>query len=116
MGTYPTRGKYILNDDHTVTECLDLVEWAIWFDKNHQKKIVKNEMILGFRVSTVFLGIDYNLGCYTDETPMLFETMVFEPDSWSGIYEDRCSTYDEALQMHDAVCKLVSNGEIKHEL
>jgi len=54
-------------------------------------------------VSTVFLGIDHN---FLGGSPLLFETMIFggEHDQ----YQDRCSTYEEALKMHKKALNLVT--------
>lgn len=54
------------------------------------------------QVSTVFLGIDHNH--WGEGLPLLFETMIF-----GGKHDQeqfRCSTWDEAVDMHEAACEL----------
>lgn len=48
-------------------------------------------------VSTVFLGLDHQWG---QGPPLLFETMVFSDDEGLDDYQDRCSTWEQALLMH----------------
>lgn len=48
------------------------------------------------RVSTVFLGIDHNFYCVGP--PILWETMIFGGPH--DQYQHRCSTREEALEMH----------------
>jgi hypothetical protein len=55
----------------------------------------------GVEVSTVFLGLDHAWG---KGPPMLFETMIFggEHDQ----YQERCSTWEQAEEMHRRACAL----------
>jgi hypothetical protein len=73
----------------------ELLEWGRWFQK--ADRIVKQEYIGPYFVSTVFLGTDYNFAM--QGPPILFETMIF-CDGEGDLYQDRCSTWDEALMMH----------------
>ena len=78
-------------------------------------KVVKQQDIDRFWVSTVFLTRDHN---YSDEgPPIVFETMVFARKEngeldMGGEYTDRCATYEEAEQMHKRVCDEVRAGKI----
>lgn len=56
----------------------------------------------GIRVSTVFLGIDHRFN--EDGPPILFETMIFGGPH-DG-FQDRCSTWKEAVAMHINACDL----------
>lgn len=78
----------------------DLMTWARWFEKGTER-IVAQTKHDDVRVSTVFLGLDHQWG---DGPPMIFETMIFggEHDQW----QDRCSTWDQALVMHCKACEL----------
>jgi hypothetical protein len=60
------------------------------------------------QVSTVFLGVNYG----DDVTPILFETMVFPIDSFTDVYCERYSTWDEALKGHKRISKLWKTKEI----
>lgn len=93
-------GQYILNGK-TPVECNDLMEWAKQMEGKN--RIVEQSQLGDVKVSTVFLGLDHSFG---DGEPLLFETMIFggEHDQ----YQDRYSTWDEAVEGHKKACKLVS--------
>ena len=96
---------YIL-DGHTPVQCPDVEEWAKWFGENKFKRHVADEKIGDVRVSTVFLGVDHSFG---DGPPVLFETMVF-----GGPLDeetDRCSTWDQAEQMHAEMVDRVKHAK-----
>jgi hypothetical protein len=93
-------GQYILNGK-TPVECNDLMEWAKQMEGKN--RIVEQSQFENVKVSTVFLGLDHSFG---DGEPLLFETMIFggEHDQ----YQDRYSTWDEAVEGHKKACELVS--------
>lgn len=94
-----TDKKYILKGKEVVEASLE--EWGKFLSK--PEKIVKQETLPnGLRVSTVFLGMDYNCG---EGEPLLFETMVFPPDSYSDKHCQRYSTYEEAEKGHQEMVK-----------
>lgn len=64
-------GTYILKDKEPIPEG-DTTKWALWFQKANTR--VGETFVGKWRISTVFLGIDYNMF----GKPHLFETMVFE--------------------------------------
>lgn len=78
----------------------ELMEWAMWFEVADRQ--VADDSVGGARISTVFLGIDHS---HLTGEPSLFETMIFggEKDG----YQERSSTYDEALKMHAEAVALV---------
>lgn len=65
---------YILNDDGT-TKKVGLMEWAHWFQNFDKRSIAQYERG-GYRVSTIFLGIDHSFG--RRGPPLLFETKCFD--------------------------------------
>jgi hypothetical protein len=88
--------KYIL--DGRQPKAVDLMTWARWFETADRH--VADEIVNGYRVSTVFLGIDH--GFPGDGPPLLFETMVF-PNSGASLEEqfcERAATWDEAEACH----------------
>ncbi len=89
---------YKLNEDKSISEVLDVVYWG----KNMEKRWQVKKEVDNILVSTVFLGIDHN---WNEGPPILFETMIFggEHDQ----YQERCATYEEALEMHKVACELV---------
>jgi len=69
-------------------------EWARAFEIGNRH--VDETYIGDLHVSTVFLGLDHQFG---DGPPLLFETMIFGgPEDQ---YQTRCSTWEEAEQMHE---------------
>lgn len=78
----------------------DILEWATWFETGD--RIVEQTQIGGVKISTVFLGIDYQYG---EGEPLLFETMIFGGDD--DEYQERYSTWDEAVKGHQFACEKV---------
>ena len=93
-------GQYILNGK-TPVECNDLMEWAKQMEGKN--RIVEQSQLGGVKVSTVFLGLDHSFG---DGQPLLFETMIFRGEH--DQYQDRYSTWDEAVEGHKKACKIAS--------
>ena len=91
--------KWILDEDGMPVPEPDAVKWALWMDVRN--RVVKQEYVNGYFVSTVFLALDNSFGY---GPPILWETMVFtHPDreaQWSG----RCSTREQALELHERGC------------
>lgn len=77
----------------------DVLEWARWFES--ADKVALTEIGEGVRVSTVFLGINYDLS----STPLWFETMVF-----GGDHDQFCehySTLEQAVLGHERIVRMV---------
>lgn len=73
-------------------EPCSMEEYAKTFELN---RIVKKDRVGVVDISTVFLGINHQIG---DDAPLLFETMIFGGPH--NEYQERCATYDEAEEMH----------------
>ena len=101
--------KYKLNEKKEIIECT-LHEWGRFLET--PEKIVKQENVGDYWVSTVFLGIDHNFTRpYNNNKPILFESMIFKSkdigqDSW----QERYCTYQEALDGHNAIVERLKNG------
>ena len=63
---------YILKDRKPVP--VDELEWAQWFGAHQDERVVGRWDFADTEVSTVFLGVDHQVG---DGPPLVFETMVF---------------------------------------
>lgn len=102
------RGWYKLDDNKKVIACT-MLESAM--EREKRNFIVKQEMIGDIKISTVFLGLDHSMDSFNppdDHKPIVFETMIF-----GGEHEDyqmRCSTWDEALLMHQEAVDLVKGN------
>jgi hypothetical protein len=65
---------YIL-EENTPVYCNNGHEWAEWFEKAGDRRIVARDEIGGLLVSTVFLGVDPTASI-DSPTPLLFETVI----------------------------------------
>jgi len=101
------RGMLYTLDGREPVECEDVLAWARWFEAANDKRRVACDDLGAYRVSTVFLGINYNF--VPGGAPILFETMAF---SESGI-EDmrRYATWKEAEIGHAMVVSLLETIE-----
>lgn len=91
--------NWYVEDEAGVLRCLTLEEWMARPDKN---RTVDHDIIDGFVVSTVLLGLDHRHG---DGMPLIYETMVFDqrPESespWLEIYGERYTYRSDALDGH----------------
>jgi hypothetical protein len=103
--------KYILQGTKPILEP-DLLTWARWF-QTADRHVVETWLMPEVRVSTVFLGLDHQLGT---GPPLLFETMCFQKGA--GVQEWRYSTWEEAEDGHKAVVAallvLAQHAPVKH--
>lgn len=79
-----TSGRYIL-DGKVPVPCEDLLTWAEWIENGHEQRIVKQEYVGPFWVSTVFMGLDHNF--LEIGPPRLFETMIFRDANDDDLHE-----------------------------
>jgi len=85
--------KFIL-DGHKPIPCDDLMQWAKWFE-TADRIVAKTKIADDVKVSTVFLGLNYNYG---DGEPILFETMIFGGKLDEEM--ERYSTWQDAEEGH----------------
>ena len=93
---------YILGPNHLAIPVRDTMEWARWFEVND--RTVAQEYVGHYMVSTIFLGLDHQWS--PGGPPLLFETMIFNHAEWASHYydekyQDRCGTWDDAIDMHE---------------
>jgi hypothetical protein len=96
LGYYILKGKKVV-PVNTVQE------WGAYFETSD--RIIGKDIVRGYRVSTVFLGLDHSFG---GGPPLLFETMIFD-DKGTDVfgYQERYSTYKGAEQGHKAAIDFV---------
>ena len=101
--------KYILNGKIPVP-CSDTITWARWYETADKQRIVRQETIGDYWVSTVFLALDHGSG---SGPPLLFETLVFyadrREDAHGHVIPDaapllRTPTWELALEAHASAC------------
>lgn len=102
-------GMYILVDKKPVL-LTDTMQWASSFGQRHRemKQTGEDPWRVALTdiensccyVSTVFLGLDHN---FFGGRALLFETMIFhrEPGEERFDFQERCSTWDEAVEQHE---------------
>lgn len=97
--------KYILDaagDPHPEP---DPVKWAEWFAKT-QRHVAMTEIGCA-RISTVFLGLDHQLG---EGPPLLWETLVFG-GKFDGEME-RWPTLNDAKNGHDSMVGKITRADL----
>lgn len=104
---------YFLNEDHSVTPC-EFMVWAKQFEEMSKAdtRHVGDDMIKGYHVSTVWLGLDHQ---YFNGPPLIFETMVFHGDTCGDIYMDRYTTWEQAVEGHKRAIQWVNEGAVHDE-
>ena len=98
---------YKLNKDKIAIPCTN-IESAEY--KESAGKHVAYDEIGGYRISTIFLGTNHQYDL-NNPKPILFETMIF--GDYPGEYQERYSTYDEAIEGHYKAKNLVLSGHFK---
>lgn len=91
---------------------MDQGKWIQKFEDS-DGRVVAQEHVGEFWVSTVWLGLDHSFS--GNGPPLIFETMVFpakddEVTNWGELFGDRYSTKDAALQGHERVAEALRRG------
>lgn len=100
--------KYRLTENKEIVECT-LDEWSHTYSEDDKQRVVKQEDVGEYWVSTVFLGIDHRFINTGQKPPILFETMIFK-DRGIDLWQERYCTYQEALDGHNAIVERLKNG------
>lgn len=101
--------KFYILVNHKPVLVSNLHIWAEKFKLDERQ--VRRTLIGDVEISTVFLGIDHRRT--RRGPPILFETMIFDATGKYDYYEDRCSTWKEATQMHQRACDVVCDTRWK---
>ena len=96
-----SNGRYILDAQNNAVACDDLTVWGK-FMENMAERIVEQEHVGVYWISTVFLGLDHN---WSSGAPILWETMIFDQGTeknrpYRDEFCDRYSSYAEAVDGH----------------
>jgi hypothetical protein len=104
---------YILQDHVPIP--VDFLTWARWFEGPVEQRIVSQEYVGDYWVSTVFFGLDHE---WRDGPPLLFETMVFARggEGLEGLFQRRYSTWEQASLGHRAIVAGLEAGRRPDEL
>jgi hypothetical protein len=90
--------QYILDGKTPVLEP-DAAKASRWLIENRDNLTVARTTLLDAEVSTIFLGLNHNMG---QGPPLVFETFV-DGGPEDG-YSRRCSTWAQAEDQHRAAC------------
>jgi hypothetical protein len=91
-------GDYYILRDKLPIPC-DLMTWAHWLEEHIAERIVKQECVGQFWISSVFIGYSLRAG-----PPLLFETMVFDNSDQEfpeSRWMERAPTWEMALEAHE---------------
>ena len=87
---------------------IDLTKFGFRKDFDWETRFDLKTKVGKYEVSTVDLGIDHNFGF---GKPLYYETMIFQKNGdeidFSGIYQERYSTEEEAREGHKRAIKYV---------
>lgn len=86
---------------------IPLLVWARLLEDMNYRRVGLDTVKYGFRVSTVWLGIDYGFGA----RKLIFETMVFPPHDTRSLYCKRYGTLNEAAKGHAKIINLLKNAK-----
>ena len=64
-------------EENIPVKCNNGHEWAEWFENAGERRVVAQDEIGDFLVSTVFIGVDPTASI-DPALPLLFETLIFE--------------------------------------
>ena len=82
--------------------CFHNSKWSKWMwgrNRMDRRRVRWTKINSSISVSTVFLGLDHSYG--SDNTPDLFETMIFNSDDdFDDFVFGRCGTWRQALKIH----------------
>jgi len=98
------RAYYILRG-HEPVEVATTLEWGRFMEQS-ELRIVAQDRVGRYLVSTVFLGMDHNWG---EGPPLFFETMVFTNTEGNDCW--RFSTWEQAEEWHHAVVRRLIRKE-----
>lgn len=91
-------------DEHGNPVVATLMEWAAWFETANRILAVYVDDATGWRVSTVFLGLDHNFSGHPP--PILWETMIFAKGLPMDGEQRRYAYRDQALKGHEEMVAL----------
>lgn len=104
--------KYVLlPDGKTAIPEPDIKKWAPWFE-DPQNRRVAFDQVGAITISTVFLGIDHSHTAHRHK-PILWETMIFHAFGDLEHYQERYTSYEDAVEGHQRALLSVMENETK---
>lgn len=95
---------------------ISLMEWADLIENKEYCRIAET-FCYKYRISTIWLGINYNFCNQNDEDKLIFETMIFCEDDKDEYHERmvRYGTLEEALKGHEETINLIEGKQMKKD-
>jgi hypothetical protein len=100
---------YYILEGTKVKKVKKVEDWGKWYEKANKdgSRIVKQQQVGPYYISTVFLGMDHNLE--DRGRPIVFESMVFTEHTDSQLGNEvecvRYENYGQALRGHKKLAK-----------
>lgn len=102
--------KYILDENgRTPIPVSDILTWAQWYEKTDRH--VAFDSIGFMEISTVFLGLDQSFLPHP-HAPILWETMIFHATGELEDYQERYTSYDDAVEGHNRAVALAMEQQM----
>lgn len=96
-------GRYILDANGNPKPEPNLLKWARWYGTH--KRHIADDYIGKIHVSTIFLALDQR---ENPASPVLWETMIFDPDHGEhDCYIERYTSREAALAGHKKALEMV---------
>ena len=96
---------------------ISVAKWAV-LNEILYYKVIKQEDIGDFWVSTVWLGINHDF--FNQGPPIIFETMIFPKKGkeidYDDRYMDRYCTEEDAIAGHAKALEIAKTGKINNEV
>lgn len=105
VGLTPKYSRYYYKTGKPIKR---LLEWGNLLRTEY--KFIAISHINGYRVSTIWLGLDHGFSFEPTTKPIIFETMIFGK-SGALDYQERCSTKFEARMMHNEAIRWVKRQD-----
>jgi len=103
---------YILQNGKPI-RCDDIEQWGKWFRNFENRKVAHTEFPeKNIYVSTVFMAINHYTSSFSEDKPVLWETMIFN-SKWESIYDyqKRYSSLEDAVEGHKYAWQYVMKQE-----
>jgi len=106
----PLLDKYFERTRYLDWDCTPMKMWEWSFKKEYLPAHVGEDFIKGWRISTVWLGLNHRWGGESQ----IFETMIFKEEEkkecdFLDMYQERYSHYEPALERHKEICEMITN-------
>lgn len=101
------QGSYKLDENNLAIPCTLKEHLELYGGDNRINRRMFKEIVTDYIISTVFWGQDVG---FDEDEPILFETLIFDGGYETYVYSERCSTYEQAKDMHAKAIQLVKDG------